>query len=801
LSNIYIFLFPMASLSLRNYDEDKREIQGFLREFYKAEPDGTKHFVYLEQLVQQHIETKLANRSLNVLRVSLDDLWDTSEDLTSAVEFNTVRYQKLFAEAIDELLPDLREGDVSLTLHNYQLFQPQIRDVLDIYIDHRIRMEQRMHAADAENSAVPLGQRDPNYRPNAADMREIRSKFPPELLRRFEVYFIGRTQFKPVSVRTVLASSIGHLIQVRGIVSRTTEVKPLLRVATYTCDRCGAETYQEITSPSFMPLILCQTAACKGAGAGGGGYLHLQTRGSKFIKFQEIRVQELSDQVPVGNIPRGLTVYASGENTRLVQPGDHVLITGVFLPSLRGTVAGRAISSMAGGSSALLTDTFLEAHNVVPLSKTDSVLESAPTEEEVERLSDPDMYTLMAQSVAPEIYGHEDVKKALLLLLVGGVELKPQAGLRIRGNINICLMGDPGVAKSQLLGFISRVSARSQYTTGRGSSGVGLTASVMKDPFTGEMTLEGGALVLADQGVCCIDEFDKMAEFDRTAIHEVMEQQTISIAKAGILTTLNARVALLAAANPAYGRYNPNRTVEQNVDLPAALLSRFDLLWLIQDTPDRENDMRLAHHITYVHSHGAAPSTVGGLNEGSASSHGGFGQTQILPLNELRRMVAVARAQPAPVVPAYLADYLVGAYVEMRKEARVNREMTYTSARTLLAIMRLSTARARLRAGAEVTKADIDEAMRLMEASRASVHNPLGGPRDRNRPASYKDNIYQVIRDLLTTGGGSTRLADIMERCATKGFTPAQVNEVVDAYENLNVWQVNMGRTRLTAVA
>ncbi|VDN12728.1 unnamed protein product [Dibothriocephalus latus] len=610
----------MAALTLRNYEEDKREIQGFLREFYKAEPDGTKHFVYLEQL------TKLANRTQNVLHVSLDDLWDTSEELTSAVEFNTVRYQKLFAEAIDDLLTDLHEGE------------PQIHDVLDIYIDHRIRMEQRMHASDAENSAVPLGQRDANYRPTAADMREIRSKFPPELLRRLyvfrlictfwspdgllihplfleicsfvpnsfpfssencppflnksflvfsEVYFIGRTQFKPVSVRTVLASSIGHLIQVRGIVSRSTEVKPLLRVATYTCDRCGAETYQEITSPTFMPLILCQTAACKGAGTGGGGYLHLQTRGSKFVKFQEIRVQELSDQVPVGNIPRGLTVYAHGENTRIVQPGDHVLITGVFLPALRGTVAGRAIASAAGGSSALLADTFLEAHTVVPLSKTDSVLESAPTEEEVERLSDPDMYTLMAQSLAPEIYGHEDVKKALLLLLVGGVELKPQAGLRIRGNINICLMGDPGVAKSQLLGFVSRVSARSQYTTGRGSSGVGLTASVLKDPFTGEMTLEGGALVLADQGVCCIDEFDKMAEFDRTAIHEVMEQQTVSIAKAGILTTLNARVALLAAANPAYGRYNPHRTVEQNVDLPAALLSRFDLLWLIQDTPDR----------------------------------------------------------------------------------------------------------------------------------------------------------------------------------------------------------------------
>jgi len=719
----------------KDYTAEKDKAQRFLAEFYKDEAGG-KVFKYGEQLIN------LAHREQTALYIDIDDVQETDPALAESIMENTKRYTDIFSDVIFEMLPEYKEREV------------EHKDVLDVFIEHRLMMEKQLHP----------------QQPGQTNANDFRQMYPPQLLRRFEVYFKHSNQQKAESVRNVKADRIGKLSVVRGIVTRMTEVKPVMTVATYTCDRCGAEAYQLIQSPTFMPLVMCQSSDCKTKKS--GGQLYLQTRGSKFMKFQELKIQEHSDQVPVGNIPRTMTVMARGENTRLVIPGDHVQVTGVFLPMMK--------TGFRQMTSGLMTDTFLEAHRIVKMNKTEDqeMTNDELTDDDVLAMSESaDFYEKLASSIAPEIYGHDDIKKALLLLLVGGVDKNPN-GMKIRGSINMCLMGDPGVAKSQLLGYIDRLAPRSQYTTGRGSSGVGLTAAVMKDPLTGEMTLEGGALVLADKGICCIDEFDKMDDSDRTSIHEVMEQQTVSIAKAGIMTTLNARVSILAAANPAYGRYNPKKTAEQNIQLPAALLSRFDLLWLIQDKPDRQNDLRLAQHITYVHQNSVHPPT----------------QYTPLDMGLMRRYVAACK-EKQPTVPKELTDYIVSAYVEMRKEARHSRDMTFTSARTLLGVLRLATALARLRLADVTEKEDIDEAMRLMEMSKVSLTDEEGVI----RPAQAVDAIYSIIREMAGQQK-SIKLDDAKQRCLTKGFTPDQFQSCLDDYQDLDVWIINNTKTRITFV-
>ncbi|KAJ8466156.1 hypothetical protein OPV22_028708 [Ensete ventricosum] len=711
----------MAALKSVDFAVDKALAKDFLNNF--ADALGEPKYLNILQDV--------ANRKRRAIHIELDDLVDykdLDEAFLQRVTENTRRYINIFAEAIDELMPEPTE-------------------VFPVDEDRDILMTQRVDdGMDNVDNSDPL------------------QKMPSEIRRFFEVYIKAFSKGTPFTVRQVRASHIGQLVKISGIITRCSDVKPLMQVAVYTCEDCGFEIYQEVTARVFMPLFECPSNRCKINKAKGN--LILQLRASKFLKFQEARIQELAEHVPKGHIPRSLTVHLRGELTRKVAPGDVVELSGIFLP-----IPYSGFRALRAG---LVADTYLEAMSITHFKKKYEEYDlKADEQEQIERLAeDGDVYNKLARSLAPEIFGHEDVKKALLLLLVGAPHRKLSDGMKIRGDLHICLMGDPGVAKSQLLKHIINVAPRGVYTTGRGSSGVGLTAAVQKDPITNEMVLEGGALVLADMGICAIDEFDKMEESDRTAIHEVMEQQTVSIAKAGITTSLNARTAVLAAANPAWGRYDLRRTPAENINLPPALLSRFDLLWLILDRADMDNDLEMARHVVYVHQNLESPS---------------LGFTPLEP-SVLRAYISTAR-RIAPSVPRELEEYIATAYSSIRQdEAKSNAPHSYTTVRTLLSILRISIALARLRFSETVAQSDVDEALRLMQMSKFSLYSE-----DRQKSGlDAISDIYSVLRD----EAARTNTMDVSYACALnwisrKGYSEAQLKECLEEYAALNVWQIH----------
>jgi DNA replication licensing factor MCM7 len=458
-------------------DDEKAKCSDFIRNFRKG--GGGPYFdTYLDEIQQ---------RDRKLLEISIDDVFEHKNDdiFVENIKKNTPRYVCHFEDAIDGILKERENPN-----------QQHQDDPIDILRNHReATMAEQQQNVNRE--ALEQGLQEPQ--PNNGDGN---MGIPARLLRRYEVRIVPSSDEPPRRLRDIRALEIGHLVKVRGLVTRATDVKPHIAVCTYLCDVCGSEIYMEVKQSTFMPITSCPSRICKENKQ--SGRVTMQYRGSLFEKYQELRLQELPDQVPVGHIPRSMIVHCRGEQTRQCVPGDIVNVSGTFQ-----TVRLSGYRAMKAG---LCADTYIESYHVEKEKKSYSHLVSDPeTAARVQEIAtDPDPYSRLARSMAPEIFGHEDVKKALLLQLVGGSTRVLPDGMKIRGDINICLMGDPGVAKSQLLKYMATVAPRGVYTTGKGSSGVGLTASVVKDPISGDLALEGGALVLADMGVCCIDEFDKV---------------------------------------------------------------------------------------------------------------------------------------------------------------------------------------------------------------------------------------------------------------------------------------------------
>merc|ERR1719376_1123371 len=505
---------------------------------------------------------------------------------------------------------------------------------------------------------------------------------------------------------------------------------------------------------------------------------------SKFKDHQTLTVQEMPEKAPAGQLPRSVDIIADNDLVDLAKPGDRVQIIGNF----------RCMPGKQGGFTTGTFRTVLIANNVALISKEVTPNITGEDVQKCKKFSKQkgSVFSILSKSLAPSIHGHEYIKKALLCQLLGGVEKNLQNGTRLRGDINVLLIGDPSVAKSQLLRYVLHTAPRAITTTGRGSSGVGLTAAVTTDQETGERRLEAGAMVLADRGIVCIDEFDKMTDMDRTAIHEVMEQGRVTISKAGIHARLNARCSVLAAANPVYGRYDPFKTPMENIGLQDSLLSRFDLLFILLDTVDVDSDRKIADHVVKVHQYRDPREADGSVTviksgAGDLATHrnegGGGGDHQkelqvwdkseagatggssgrgrkrsdrLLSPEFVQKYVEIAKVLK-PVLTEEAAEMIGEEYSKLRSQDFENSEVARTrpvTARALETLIRLSTAHAKARLSKTVDAEDAETAIELVQF--AYFKKVLGKPKKRRHQSDNEDDSDDEASEATTNGAAAT---------------------------------------------
>ncbi|GMM35409.1 MCM DNA helicase complex subunit [Saccharomycopsis crataegensis] len=588
---------------------------------------------------------------------------------------------------------------------------------LTVQSDHLIRYNEELNQrlADDPVEMIPLFEKA--ITESAQRIIYLQSEIPSHFP---SCQLILRSKDNEVSIRELDSNNISKIVRISGIIISASVLSSKATMVQLVCGNCKHTMRVQVNS-AFGSLIL--PSNCEAPVQPGGQKTNcppdpyrIVHNKSTYIDHQILKLQESHDMVPVGEMPRHIMLSSDRYLTNKVVPGNRVTITGIY--SIYQSKNKKNSSSVA------IRNPYVRVLGIeadVDHSSLGNPHFSEEEEEEFLKMSrNPNIYESFANSIAPSIYGNDDIKKAIACLLMGGSRKQLPDGLKLRGDINVLLLGDPGTAKSQLLKFVEKVAPISIYTSGKGSSAAGLTASVQRDPMTREFYLEGGAMVLADGGVVCIDEFDKMRDEDRVAIHEAMEQQTISIAKAGITTILNSRTSVLAAANPIYGRYDDMKSPGENIDFQTTILSRFDMIFIVKDDHNEKRDIEIASHVMNIHT---------GRNNLQQQINGDY------DINKMKRYILYCKSKCAPRLTPEASEKLSSYFVEIRKQVHISEEQRNErssipiTVRQLEAIVRITEALAKLRLSPVATEEHVDEAIRLFRASTMNAVNEGNGMR------------------------------------------------------------------------
>jgi len=502
-----------------------------------------------------------------------------------------------------------------------------------------------------------------------------------------KIRFTNLPKTQEIMIREIRSKHIGKLLCIEGIVRQTSDVRPQVINAIFECPSCGKKIEVLQLEKKFLEPSRCSNCGRK------KGFKVIEKH---LVDAQRIVVEENPESLVGGEQPRRISVFLEGD---LVEPKMEEKTT----PGSRVKVIGilKEIPLMLkGGGKSTRFDLVIDANNIIPLEESFEELEISEEEEKeiIELASSPDIYEKIVNAIAPSVYSYEEIKLALALQLFSGVKKRKADGTYTRGDIHILLVGDPGVAKSVILKFIASIAPRGRYVVGKSATGAGITATVVRDEYLHGWSLEAGAMVLANKGIVCIDELEKMNDADRSAMHEGMEQQTITISKANIQATLRAETSVLAAANPKFGRFDPYQLISQQIDLPPTLLNRFDLIFVLRDIPEREKDGLIAEHVLKEHSL--------------------LGKKPEISLDLLRKYIAYARQKIKPKLTKEAIEEIKNFYVELRNMPTVSEDIVKPipiSPRQLEALIRLAEASAKIRLSEKVEVEDARRAIRLIK--------------------------------------------------------------------------------------